>query len=169
MKFWKLLALIATLLFAVFQAQANIITDVEEVDTYVGMWKSVSWTHDLSDIDFTLGTASSASLTIEFSDDSDSGQLIKREWATIIVGIIDFQDGEIFYDPVTDWSGSLGINSLAGLNGSGQLDVEVWGAWGDFLIGDSTLEVTTVAEPEALLILGMGLVGLGAARRRVLK
>jgi hypothetical protein len=165
MKFYKLYALLVALLFAAFQAQAGIITDVEEIDEHVGWWEVVSWTHDLSDTAFSLGTALSASLSIELSDDCDRCEFLKDEWATIIVGIIDFQDGALFYEPVSDWYGSLGINSMAALNSTGQLDVAVVSLWGDFRIGDATLEIVTVPEPGALLMLSMGLVGLGAVRR----
>jgi len=169
MKFLKSYALLAALSFAAFQTQASIITDVEEVDTHVGWWQSVSWTHDLSDTAFSLGTALSASLTIELYDDCDRCELIKGELATIVVGIIDFQDGAMFYNPVTDWSGSLGVNSLAALNSGGLLDVAVISLFGDFRIGDSTLEITTIPEPGTPLMLSMGLLGLVGARRRVLK
>jgi hypothetical protein len=167
MKIISLSPLLVALLFTAFQTQANIITDVEEIDTHVDYWETVSWTHDLADTDFSLGTALSASLSIELFDDIDCD--CGFELATIVVGVIDFQDGAAYYNPVSDWSGSLGINSLAALNSTGMLDVEVWSLWGDFHIGDSTLEVTTVPEPGALLMLGLGLVGLGEARRRKLK
>ena len=153
------------------QAVAGVITDVEVIDSYVGYWQSVSWTHDLSDQAFTPGSALGGALTIEFSDDGvrDFFGLLPDlgEVATIVVGTIDFQDGELFYTPTSNWVGNIGINSLASLNSDGKLDVKVWSDFGDFYVGNSMLEVTTsVPEPSMLVLMGMGLVAFGVVRGR---
>lgn len=164
---WLKGAVLAVLVSVGFSANAGVITDVVEVDTYVGWWESTSWTHDLNDDGFTLGSAQSATLTIEFWDDDkklwDLGEL-----ATIVVGTIDFLDGAFIYVPTTDWSGALGLNSLASLNANGLLSVKVWSDFGDFFVGNSTLEVVTasVPEPSALMLLALGLLGLVAARKQ---
>jgi hypothetical protein len=176
MKTFDTAALLLALLLATFQAKAIIITDVEEINQRIGglidtgnglsiNTHRAKWVHDLSDTAFSLGTATSATLSIELSDDP-SDVLFPFEYAAIIIGIIDFQDGQPFYQPVTDWSGSLGLNSLAALNSTGQLNVEVWSLLGDFIIGNSTLEITAIPEPGSLLMLATTLGALGVLRRR---
>src|SRR5690606_41830344 len=59
-----------------------------------------------------FGSAESAILTIKFWDDSSFMDFLLPESARIIVGTIDFEDGQMFYNPISDWTGSLGINSL---------------------------------------------------------
>lgn len=163
---WLKGGLLAALFSFGLTAQAGVITDTVEVNRFVDWFDSYSWQHDINDDGFVLGSAQSATLTIEFWD--DGGFLDLGELATIVVGKIDFLDGAIVYNPVSDWVGTLGLNSIAFLNASGLLSVKVWSYLGDFYIGTSTLEVITasVPEPSTFMLLALGLLGLVAARRQ---
>jgi hypothetical protein len=162
MNWLKISCVAIALVFSAF-SQASVITDVESINTKVNMWEHETWVHDITDV-FTLGTAVSGTLSIEFWDDSKRDGL---ELASIIVGNIDLQDGALIYIPTTDWTGNLGVNSLASLNSSGMLSVDVWSIVGDFYIGNSTLKVITssVPEPSSIILFGLGLLGLGGLRR----
>jgi hypothetical protein len=168
----KKVALVAACVVS-FGAQAAVIVDTEIVDTKIGglftFLDNASWTHDLSDHDFVLGSALSASLAIEFWD--DGGLFDGPERASIIVGVIDFRDGAISYNPVSNWSGDLGFKSLASLNAFGLLEVTVIALAGDFHIGKSFLTVNTadavsVPESSSLMLFALGLLGLVALRKR---
>jgi len=157
----------ATLLLVSSVSFAGVITDVVNVDQKLNFLDSVTWTHSILDKGFVLGSAQSADITIQLKDDSSSW-LDGFELATIVIGVIDFEDGALAYNPVSSWSDSLGITSIGLLNSLGQLDVTVTSILGDFWIGSSTLTVKTssVPEPGSLLLLSLGLLGLGLARRQ---
>lgn len=170
MKIWLTKITLAAAFLLSISAQAAVITDVVAVDTYVGNWGSTTWTHDINDQGFVWGSAESASISIQFWDDQ---KWDLPELASIIIGTIDFHDGEIIYNAVSDWSGALGFNSLASLNANGLLQVKVWSLLGDFRIGNSTLNVTTadavsVPESGSIVLLALGLLGLAVLRRKSL-
>jgi hypothetical protein len=156
---------------------AGLITDVEregvatklDLNIFTSAPSSVSWTHNILDQGFVLGTALSASLAIEFWD--DGGFLDGDELASVKVAFFDLQDGEFFLNPTSTWLGELGANTLAELNADGSIGVKVFASWGDFYVGKSTLRVFTadvvnVPESSSLVLLALGLLGLGVMRKK---
>ncbi len=166
----KKIAAASALLFAT-GAQAGMITDVETINKTVSFASSKTWTHNILDQGFELGSALSASLSIEFRDDTDPWYQ-PFETALIKIGRFDLQDGGISVAPTVTWTGALGFSSLVQLNADGTLKVKVTSVLGDFIIGNSVLTVITkdpevkVPEPSTVLLLSLGLLGLVAARKR---
>lgn len=166
----KKVALVAACVVS-FGAQAAVIESVVNVNQNVGLVGEHSWTHVLEG--FELGSALSAELSIDFTDnphwtDYIGGNIF--DTATIIIGNIDFQDGAMFERPWSTWTGELGITSLEILNIAGALTVKVI-TTGFFYIGDSTLTVNTadsvsVPESSSLMLFALGLLGLVALRKR---
>lgn len=150
---------------------AGLITDVERdgAATTVSFGQSVSWTHNILDAGFTLGSAESASIVIELKDDKNDPWYLPFEIALVQLGYYDAEDGGLA-NPTVAWFGNLGVSSLAKLNADGTLFVQVTSTLGDFIVGKSTLNVVTknvsVPESSSLMLLGLGLLGLGVMRRK---
>lgn len=163
----KSLVFAAACLFSV-NSFAGLITDVESVNKTVNFANTVSWTHNILDQGFILGSAQSATLIIEFRDDAQDPWYAPFETALLQIGNFDIQDGGIV-NPTVTWNGNLGFSSLAKLNADGSLFVQVTSILGDFVIGNSTLKVVTkdVPESSSLALLGLGLLGLVVMRRKV--
>lgn len=159
-----------SVLFFSSTSQADvIIVDVEPVNQTVGGFlgfPAFSITHTLEG--FTLGTAISGVLSIQMRDDRD----LAGELTSVIVGIIDFQDGAVVFNPNNGpFISSLGPNSLSELNSSGMITWTLRPWYGDFFVGNATLrvrasQVSQVSEPGTLGLLGFGLAGLGLMARR---
>lgn len=150
---------------------AGLITDVESFGSgkLVSSKEIFSWTHNILDEGFLLGSAESASILIEFRDDDDS----KKDGPENIHIYLDLEKvtgADI--KPVTNWFHNLAFSSLIELNADGALVVTIKSVVGDFYIDRSTLNVITkapsvnVPESSSLLLLGLGLLGLGVMRRR---
>ena len=69
LKKMKCMAAMSFCLLATSFAQAGVIVDVVEQNEFVGWWGSHSYTHDITDQGFSLGSAVSGTLEVELSDD----------------------------------------------------------------------------------------------------
>ena len=162
---------LAGLVASVSVAHAGLIVDTVEQNQYLSTWQSFSYTHDLNDDDFILGSAASATLSIDIMDDAndvDSGwwQIFDFELAWVTTSDLDL-DTDWFTVQANDFSSELQLQALASLNADGLLDVTVTSLNGDFYVGNSVLSVITeVPEPGTIALVGAGLLGLFAARRR---
>lgn len=149
---------------------AGTITDVVDLkDAYVGQFQAISWTHNLNDNGFELGSAVSGILSIDLKDDSgsDGAELgyvtVERAWN--FDDLLFNDDG--FASIVLDFGTQLSASSLLHLNQNGLLDVTLNSIYGDFKAVDSTLTVRTaqVPEPSSLALLAAGIFGIVMMRR----
>lgn len=153
---------LAGLVASISVAHAGLITDTIVQNQYLSTWQSYSYTHDINDDGFVLGSAISGNLNIEIRDDND------RWWEFSLVTVEDFDfDTGSFRFYANDFNNELELEALAALNADGLLDVTVTSLLGDFYVGNSVLSVITeVPEPGTIALVGAGLFGLFVARRR---
>lgn len=155
---------------------AGMVTDVVNQSERLGWFDSYSYTHNLNDEGFTLGSAVSGLLDVEIQDDSDRGWWI---WH-LELSALNIEGGWVGVTAGNSFNNvQISGQALASINQDGLLDVTIQSLWGDFYVGDSTLTITTddglavgsaavanVPEPGLLMLLAVGMVGLGVARSR---
>ncbi len=164
----------AGILFAVTAVNAIPIVDTVDQDVYLQTGDSFSFTHNLLDYGFELGTATSGTIEILFSDNDSAWEVIQ-----IQVEALAFDTGGFLVtSSANSFYGDLQVNALTQINSDGMLDITIKSWWGDFSVGQSVLTidggiaalsgdiVNSVPEPGVLGMLAIGLLGLGVAGRK---
>ena len=132
-----------------------------DVNLLDGFGDFVAWTHHF---DVPAGTITSASLVINFLDNdrdwSFFGIPIDNEFAAGWSEDWSFDFGEVDSGPAGPYN--VNVTYLA----DGEFSVIVTSLGGDFYIVDSTLTINSVPEPATVLLFGLGLVGIGAWKRK---
>lgn len=169
-KIKSLLAGVA-LTVASFGASAAVWTQTIDFNPDVYVPPTYSWTHDLTTAGFNAATdlVTGFTLNVRIKDDSNSFFDFFEIAFADLPGLL---GDRTWFSPIGNNTAGPSVEGLLSLNGNGLLSVSVGSIAGDFLIDKSSLTATgmsdvrsQVPEPGVLALVGIGLLGMGIARR----
>lgn len=168
---------------------AGMIEDVVDQKVYLNSkgkkngFKTYTYTHILGESGedpFAIGSQEvvGGKLKVKVKDDKKDKWWSWKDFEIGVLEINDSQGNELDSDwsiATSNFKTGLNLSVLAALNTDGKLDITIRALNGDFWVGDSILKLdvrdintpdtAAVPEPSLLAMLGLGLFGLGVARK----